>query len=294
MRSLSNRLDLARADHNRNCILVQVRRCIPRSAACLRVLLLLLSGSLPSNPHHARHIRQVGRHHNDPTHHHNPSPAWQPQLTSALTHAVLSRTPSHRSHAHACFCAPSRVQHQLRSSTSSGSSRCLLTLRAADSDNTAAGADAAQAPSPIPTQAAPQQQPTASSSSSNSSDTSSGGGGGQAGLAGGAVAAGVALFLASRLLTGGPSIAALEQEATPLDVALSNGKPTVVEFYASWWVSHTLCLRLVTKCYLGCGCVFVSLCALTGRTQCRCDYVVGCSCHTVLPRMWVCPFLGPV
>lgn len=64
--------------------------------------------------------------------------------------------------------------------------------------------------------------------------TSSSSSGGKTGLAGGAVAAGVALFLASRLLTGGPSIAALEQEAIPLDVALSNGKPTVVEFYASW------------------------------------------------------------
>jgi hypothetical protein len=50
------------------------------------------------------------------------------------------------------------------------------------------------------------------------------------------VAAGVALFLASRLLTGGPSMAALVQESVPLELALSNGKPTVVEFYAGWWV----------------------------------------------------------
>ncbi|KIZ07440.1 thioredoxin-like protein [Monoraphidium neglectum] len=69
-----------------------------------------------------------------------------------------------------------------------------------------------------------QQQPVAS--------TSSGGGNGL--LAGGAVAMGVVVFAASRLLAGGPSLAALESEAVPLDVALSNGRPTLVEFYASW------------------------------------------------------------
>lgn len=75
---------------------------------------------------------------------------------------------------------------------------------------------------PQPTTAQPSQTLQSNESSTN------------AGLAGGAVAAGVALFLATRLLSGGPSLAALEQDAVPLDVALSNGRPTVVEFYANW------------------------------------------------------------
>jgi thiol-disulfide isomerase/thioredoxin len=55
-------------------------------------------------------------------------------------------------------------------------------------------------------------------------------------LAGGAVAAGVALFLAARFLSGGAgaSLAALESASLPLDSALRNGKPTLVEFYAPW------------------------------------------------------------
>lgn len=51
-------------------------------------------------------------------------------------------------------------------------------------------------------------------------------------IAGMAVAAGVALFFSTKLANPGPSLAALEQDAIPLDVALRNGKPTVMEFYA--------------------------------------------------------------
>ena len=39
---------------------------------------------------------------------------------------------------------------------------------------------------------------------------------------------------AGPLLGGGPSLAQLEQQSVPLEVALSNRKPTVIEFYASW------------------------------------------------------------
>jgi hypothetical protein len=31
-----------------------------------------------------------------------------------------------------------------------------------------------------------------------------------------------------------PSLVTLEQMAVPLEAALSNGKPTVMEFYANW------------------------------------------------------------
>ncbi|GFR48538.1 hypothetical protein Agub_g10435, partial [Astrephomene gubernaculifera] len=58
---------------------------------------------------------------------------------------------------------------------------------------------------------------------------------GNAGLAVAAVAAAVVLFAVTRL--GGasaPTLATLEQLSTPLDVALVNGRPTLVEFYANW------------------------------------------------------------
>lgn len=61
-------------------------------------------------------------------------------------------------------------------------------------------------------------------------------GGGSPGgvIAGGAVAAGVAFFAATRLLSGGPTLEALQADAIPLNDALRNSKPTLVEFYANW------------------------------------------------------------
>ena len=53
-------------------------------------------------------------------------------------------------------------------------------------------------------------------------------------LAAGAVGFAVAAFLFSRFGTGVPSLGTLEQASMPLDTALANGKPTIMEFYASW------------------------------------------------------------
>ena len=52
-------------------------------------------------------------------------------------------------------------------------------------------------------------------------------------IAGAGFALGVALS-ASGLGGGAPTLASLEKDAVPLDVALANGRPTVVEFYADW------------------------------------------------------------
>lgn len=49
-----------------------------------------------------------------------------------------------------------------------------------------------------------------------------------------AIALSVTLFLGLRAQTNSVSLTTLDQKSTPLDVALSNGKPTLIEFYANW------------------------------------------------------------
>lgn len=53
-------------------------------------------------------------------------------------------------------------------------------------------------------------------------------------LAGGAFALAILLFAGGRLLDTQPTLGSLERVAIPFEVAMSNGKPTVVEFYANW------------------------------------------------------------
>jgi thiol-disulfide isomerase/thioredoxin len=56
-----------------------------------------------------------------------------------------------------------------------------------------------------------------------------------------AIILGVSLFLGLRTESTSVSLTRLEQASTPLEIALSNGKPTLMEFYANWC---TVCQRL--------------------------------------------------
>ncbi|MBD2440407.1 thioredoxin family protein [Nostoc sp. FACHB-110] len=56
-----------------------------------------------------------------------------------------------------------------------------------------------------------------------------------------AIALSVALFLGLRTETNSISVAELGKNSLPLDVALSNGKPSIVEFYADWC---TVCQKM--------------------------------------------------
>lgn len=52
-----------------------------------------------------------------------------------------------------------------------------------------------------------------------------------------AIVLGVVLFLGVQTQTQTPSLAALAETSTPIETALGNGKPTLVEFYADWCTS---------------------------------------------------------
>jgi thiol-disulfide isomerase/thioredoxin len=49
-----------------------------------------------------------------------------------------------------------------------------------------------------------------------------------------AIALAVALFFGQRFQQSGVSLGAQASAATPIDIALANGKPTLMEFYADW------------------------------------------------------------
>ncbi len=52
-----------------------------------------------------------------------------------------------------------------------------------------------------------------------------------------AIALSIVLFISSRQQTEQPSLSTLAANSTPLDVALINQKPTLMEFYANWCTS---------------------------------------------------------
>ena len=53
-------------------------------------------------------------------------------------------------------------------------------------------------------------------------------------LAMGSIGLAVVAFVASRSLLGRPALDELRLQSMPLDSALANGRPTVLEFYADW------------------------------------------------------------
>jgi thiol-disulfide isomerase/thioredoxin len=56
-----------------------------------------------------------------------------------------------------------------------------------------------------------------------------------------AIALSVALFLGLRTQTNSATLTQLDETSTPLEVAVSNGKPSIVEFYANWC---TVCQKM--------------------------------------------------
>lgn len=80
----------------------------------------------------------------------------------------------------------------------------------------------------------PQESSTPPQPASAAAPAAAAAGGSNAALAAGAGLAGALVFAALRFGGSGISLSQTEQLSIPLDTALQNGKPTVVEFYANW------------------------------------------------------------
>lgn len=121
--------------------------------------------------------------------------------------------------------------------------RKSLSCRSGDSNEVSTSTSA---PSDLQTRQHEQQLPSPPTNLSDAPDTQQGAGSSGGLLAGGAVGLGVAVFLAVRLAGGTPSFASTERAGVPLDTALSNDRPTVLEFYAPWC---EVCRELVPQTY---------------------------------------------
>lgn len=93
-------------------------------------------------------------------------------------------------------------------------------------------------------------------------------------LAVGAVSVAAAAVLVSRGFDGGPALARLQKASVPLEAALSNGRPTVLEFYADWCA---VCNELAPATLeVLCRRAFPAVCSLGKAPDASAPAVAGC------------------